>query len=468
MRPSILVLGLAVVLSPPAAVRARPDPPQEPSRVGPPRPGQESVKPPAEVLLPPPDEPGRGGERVEDYLYNTGQAIQFFQARVRNNPRDFASYRLLGELYERRGTSEGGGLDDFARAENALRASLKLFPEYVRAQASLASVLCQRHKFAEALELAARVREKSPRNLEALAITADALIELGRYEPGEIALEDLARRVRSAPVLARMANLAELKGRLDNAERLMCEAAEQVRKAGGTARERAWYQGRLGDLALAASRLDDAETLYKAVPAETDPYHDATAGLGKIRAMQGRINEAITYYEKAVAIGPDPRMLAALGDLYQKAGRRAEAEASFARLLKLTEGRPEYLRDRARFFADHDRDPAESLRLAEADFQQRQDVYGSDTLAWALFHAGRAPEAARAINDALRLGTRDPVLHYHAGLIYQRLGDSGPARDHLTRALAISPRFSVLHADEARAMLKRIEEKAPPQRNDDP
>ena len=58
-------------------------------------------------------------------------------------------------------------------------------------------------------------------------------------------------------------------------------------------------------------------------------------------------------------------------------------------------------------------------------------MYGSDTLAWALFKNGRAAEAGRAIDQALRLGTRDPILLYHAGLISQRLGDFAPARDFL-------------------------------------
>ena len=164
------------------------------------------------------------------------------------------------------------------------------------------------------------MRKVSPRNLEALAITADALIELGRYEEGGKALQELYARAQTAPVLARLANLAELKGRLDEAEPLMCQAAEHVRKAGGSARELAWYQGRLGDLALAAGRIEDAAALYKAVPQGTDAYHDATAGLGKLRALQGRLDEAIDLYEQAVAIGPDPHMLAALGDLYLKTG----------------------------------------------------------------------------------------------------------------------------------------------------
>jgi tetratricopeptide (TPR) repeat protein len=294
-----------------------------------------------------------------------------------------------------------------------------------------------------------------------MAIVADALIELGRYDEGEQALAELARLVQSAPVLARQANLAELKGKLEEAERLIRAAIAKIQTAGGSAADLAWYQGRLGDFALAAGRLEEAEAIYRAVPEGTDPFHDATAGRARIAAFRGRLDEAVALLEKAVAIGPDPHMLAALGDLDLATGRKDQAESAFARLLNVTKGRPEYLRERARFLADHDRDLPTALALAEADFARRQDVHGHDVLAWALFKNGRVKEAATHSAEALRLGTRDPLLYYHAALIHDRLGDRVKAREQLRQALAIQPRFSVLHADAARKRLAELEQATP-------
>jgi tetratricopeptide (TPR) repeat protein len=377
------------------------------------------------------------------------------------NPRDYLSYRVLGELYLRRASNEGGGLDDFARAEGALRKSVSLNPKYIVAQTALASVLCQRHKFAEALALATEVRKQKPRNHEALAITADALIEMGRYDEGEQALAALAALVQTAPVLARQANLAELKGKLDLAERLTQEAIAKIQKAGGSKAEVAWYQGRLGDFAVTAGRLDEAESLYQAVPVGTDPFHDATAGQARIAALRGQLEKAIALYEQAVAIGPDPHMLAALGDLNLALGRKQQAEATFSRLLQVTEGRTEYLRDRSRFLADHDRDLPTALALAEQDFAGRQDVHGHDTLAWALFKNAHLEEAAKHSAAALQFGTRDPLLYYHAAWIHDARGDHQKAKEELRAALAIQPRFSILHAEEARKRLAELERLAP-------
>ena len=239
------------------------------------------------------------------------------------------------------------------------------------------------------------------------------------------------------------------------------EAIAKIRQAGGSASDLAWYQGRLGDFALAAGRLDEAEALYRSVPEGTDPFHDAIAGRARIAAFRGRLDEAIALFEKAVAIGPDPHMLAALGDLYLAKGQKDRAESAFARLLTVTDGRPESLRERARFLVNHDRDLSEALALAEADFAQRQDVHGHDVLAWALFKNGRVEEAAKHSAEARKLGTRDPLLHYHAALIHDRLGDWVDAKEELHQALAIQPRFSVLHADSARKRLTELEQATP-------
>jgi hypothetical protein len=46
---------------------------------------------------------------------------------------------------------------------------------------------------------------------------------------------------------------------------------------------------------------------------------------------------------------------------------------------------------------------------------------------------------------------------FHGGVIAAANGDDNEARRLLGEALATNPRFSVLHADEARAALDRLE-----------
>jgi tetratricopeptide (TPR) repeat protein len=110
----------------------------------------------------------------------------------------------------------------------------------------------------------------------------------------------------------------------------------------------------------------------------------------------------------------------------------------------------------ALFEADHGTNPAATVERARAAHARRPSIYAADALAWALFDAGQYDEAARYSDEALRLGTRDANLHYHAGMIAHARGDDAAARTHLETALSINPYFSPLRAPLARAALEKL------------
>ena len=87
-----------------------------------------------------------------------------------------------------------------------------------------------------------------------------------------------------------------------------------------------------------------------------------------------------------------------------------------------------YNRELAYFYADHDMKLAESLELAKRELDYRRDIYAYDLLAWSLYKNDKVEEARDAIEKALRLGTQDAKLFFHAGMIYHRLGDKPKAR----------------------------------------
>jgi Flp pilus assembly protein TadD len=115
-----------------------------------------------------------------------------------------------------------------------------------------------------------------------------------------------------------------------------------------------------------------------------------------------------------------------------------------------------HYREVAVFYANHDMNPERAIELAELDLQQRQDVHGYDTLAWALYKNRKFEQALPAIQSALRQGTRDANMHFHAGMIYAALGQTEMARSELKTALEINPHFSLLHSDVAQAELQRL------------
>jgi tetratricopeptide (TPR) repeat protein len=415
---------------------------------------------------PPPDDEGPGAVDFRAYRYTTDQAIRLFEERARRNPNDFVSLAVLGEsqaLKAREAHDPGG----YARAEDALRQSLRLSPGYTRARTSLAWVLCDRHKFTEGLALASQVYNENPGNLVALATLGDAQLGLGRYSAAEETYQRLLIQSSEPAALVRMAHLAELKGQTDEALRLLRQAVDAQRKL-GDARGAAWYQVRLGEICFDAGRLDDAEKAYRAVLAELPEDPDATANLGKVLAARGRYEEAIRMLEKAAASAPEPATLAALAQTYRKHGAAGPAQAALDRFEQAVLRYPEYRRELALYYADHDHQLESALKLAQEELAARPDLYSYDVLAWALHKLGRSEEAAQAMAESLRLGTQDARLFYHAGMIEHRLGQRSRARTWLRRALALNPHFSLDDAEDARRTLALLDDGTAPPAEDPP
>jgi Flp pilus assembly protein TadD len=83
-------------------------------------------------------------------------------------------------------------------------------------------------------------------------------------------------------------------------------------------------------------------------------------------------------------------------------------------------------------------------------------IRAADAVGWALHRLGRDREAAKHSNEALRLGSIDPILRYHAGAIEAALGEVAAARRDLELALRTDPGFSATGAAEASRILAAL------------
>ena len=387
-------------------------------------------------------------------------AIQSFQNRVKQNPKDAVSYTLLGELYIRQ-ARETGDVTGYQRAEAALDEALRLLPGYSPAGSSLASVYYAQHEFEDALDLAGRVYESNPNNISALVIMADAHLSLGNYPKAEEIYKQLAETDPTSPVLARLAHLEELHGNSEEALNLMRRAAGNALQAEGTRESVAWYLLRVADVYFNRGEIKEAGSYYEASLRVFDNYHLALAGLGKVRAAQGKFDEAITYYQRAIDIIPQPEFLAALGDLYMLTGQPEQAKIQYDTVEFIgtlaSVNQQIYNRQLANFYSDHDLHLDKALAFALTELESRKDIYGYDAAAWAQYKNQNYEEAQILMNQALALGTRDASLYYHAGMIEFALGNKENARELLSEALAINPHFSVLNSAVAQRTLETLQ-----------
>ncbi len=387
------------------------------------------------------------------------KAIGVWGANLGRDPEDFISAQNLALDYYTLGRLTGD-VDDYARAQQAVTQGLAAYPTDDGGRTMAALLQYTLHDFAGARAAAQAIYDADPTQLQALATAGDSELELGDYAAAAATFATLDRVQPGAAVTARLAHLASLQGQDADATALATRAATEARSEGTTGTSLAYYDYLGGFIAFQAGDLARADRSYTAALADWPGSYLALEGLARVRAAQGRTDDAITLYSHAIAIVPQPEYLAGLGDLYELTGRPGLAEQQYATvraIAKLQALQPKvYNRQLVLFDANHAEEPSEAVRLAESELAVRKDVYGWDAYAWALFATGRASDADAAIQKALALGTNDALLLYHAGMIAHGIGDDGRAHSLLGRALALNPGFDPLQAIRARQVLAAL------------
>ncbi len=392
------------------------------------------------------------------------QTLRFLEDKIRRDPEDFIAQNKLAAYYlqQVRETSDVTYLKLAARAARASFATLP--PEHNPASlAALAQIELTSHEFDSARDHAQRLIELEPEKSYAYQILGDALVELGDYEGAKTAYGKMVnfgglQGITRVAINQRMARLAALRGDMETSKQRLTAALREALKLPVTPRETvAWCRWQLGETAFAVGDYATAEHHYRDALTTFPEYFRALASLGRVLAARGDLAGAIAQYEHAVRIVPDPSFVAPLGDAYKLAGREREAAAQYKLIEFITRldavNGALYNRQQALFYADHDLKPGQAYANAAREYSVRRDIYGADAVAWTALKAGRLAEAQAAMREALRLGTQDAKLFYHAGMIACRAGDRAAATDYLRRALALSPQIDPPPARVARQAL---------------
>jgi tetratricopeptide (TPR) repeat protein len=388
--------------------------------------------------------------------------IRFLEDRIKKDPDDFIAYNKLAGYYLQR-VRETGDLNYLELAQRAAKTSLGVLPaeQNIGGLAALAQSEFASHEFAAARDHAQQLTRLDPKKSYPFHLLSDALIELGEYDKAADVIGDLEKQSAGAGVEIRTGKLAWLRGNVEEAKRRFANAIIFAEKQTTPSREAiAWTRWQLGEVFFSTGEYETAEKQYRDALITFPDYYRALASLGRVLAARGDLSGAIAQYERATRILPDPTFVAALGDLYQLAGREREAQAQYAlveQIGKLSQANGVlYNRQLAIFYADHDLKAEEAYRQAQMEYEKRRDIYGADALAWTALKAGKLNEAQTAIREALRLGTRDAKMFYHAAMIAKAAGDNGTARDYLKRALALNPQFDARQALEARKAIETL------------
>ena len=392
-----------------------------------------------------------GGGRTLD------ATIEALQRRLKTTTPDADSFAQLGLAYLQKARITADP-SYFPKADGVLRRSLELDrSDNVDALVGMGALTGARHQFGQQLRWGRRAVDASPYSSIAHGIVADALIELGRYDAAGEALQTMVDLRPDLASFSRISYLSELRGDVDGAIAAMRRAAGSGGAFGDGA---AWARFQLGELHLSIGNVDAAAKQFDRASQIAPDYYLPKVGLARVAAARGDLKRAIAIYSDIVDRYPAPVYVMALGDLLGRSGDAAGARRNYD-LVRVEQRLAEAAGvvsdvELTLFYADHRLELKKTLKRARRHYSERPSIRVADALAWSLFANGRYAEAQRYAEEALRLGTKDALYLFHAGMIASRLQDVETARMYLSRALALNPAFSVLHAPTARRELQAI------------
>jgi tetratricopeptide (TPR) repeat protein len=379
----------------------------------------------------------------------TGARIRALSAAVRERPKDTMAAAALAGAYLQR-ARENADPTNYLKASEVLERALQARPGDPTALSVRGGLRLARHDFAGALADARSVLARGGGN-PPYGVLVDALAELGRYDEATDTVQIMLDRKPNIESYARAAYVRELRGDLAGA----AEAMRLAVAAGGAVPENeAYVASLLGDLEFTRGRLGAAATAYRDSERRFAGFSRAEMGLARVDAARGRTRRALERLRRLVARLPAAPALVELGELELAAGQKARAKRHLAlaaeqNRLELAAG----VKPDAIFITqeiDHG-DARRALRLARAAYAAAPSVRSADAVGWALTRTGQPEAGLRWARRALRLGSRDPLFLFHAGMAAHAAGDNRSARRWLGRLLDQTPRFSPWRSPQARA-----------------
>jgi tetratricopeptide (TPR) repeat protein len=261
------------------------------------------------------------------------------------------------------------------------------------------------------------------------------LVQEERYEEaaGEFA-KALAADPRLLPVRYQLAVCWFALGRREEARREL----EALRVETHEDPAVVYYLARLDLLEdRTSSAIEGLETLTR-----EPPFPDTWYYLGFAYLREGDVPLAIRSLRKAVQAAPlDFRAHERLARAYQKAGRRAEAEAEYARSTELRQSYNLAARDALDCGRDLDQRPLEEARATCRRLFDPGNPDKLTTLGMIYGQHGRYAEALEPLETASRLDPDSFEIQHNLGLTYFRLKRYAEARGPLEKAVSLRAHF---------------------------
>jgi Flp pilus assembly protein TadD len=177
-----------------------------------------------------------------------------------------------------------------------------------------------------------------------------------------------------------------------------------------------------------AMDANDAETWY---------------AMGRLRYTQGRYSDALTCFEKTLAL--NPRSVKAennLGLAHEALNRNDDAVRAYRTAIAWQKDDPapseQPLLNLAILLQHRNQLPEAQQLLEQAAKIAPKEPRIHENLGQVYLHTGRAADAAKEFADAVTLAPQNPRYHYLLGQAYRRTGDEAQAKAEFARSAALN------------------------------
>ncbi len=218
------------------------------------------------------------------------------------------------------------------------------------------------------------------------------------------------------------------------------EARTHLREAIRLGRHRVLTHGTLAGVLEGLGDLDGAAEQYLIVLRHIDPDSAANHfGLGRVRAAQGRFDEAETHFRAALRIEPRAEGHAALGEVLEARGKLGEAQEQFEAALRAEPESPAAHCDLARLLNRRGRS-GEALALCDAALKLQPDFAPANNQKGLILEGQcKLPEAVAAYRRAVALAPRQWIFHCNLAHALHESGQTEEAAGQYREALRLQP-----------------------------
>lgn len=371
--------------------------------------------------------------------------IKLYKKKIDQDPSNYINYNNLAQLYLQKARETGDSIL-YKKAEDTINKSLNKTSDNYIATVLASKIAISNHEFSKALEYAERAASLKPDNSITYAVLGDAYLELGEIKKAETAYLKMHELNSNLDSYSRISRVNFLLGNTVEAVGMMEKAYTSGQKSSMPKENIAWTQVMLGLYSFNQGDFEKAEKHYLRSMAILNDYYLGLEHLAELNARKGDLKEAEKQYLKVIKSNPAPEFYAALSDVYNEIGETQKSKeynniAQQKLEAYVENGDVGYLRPLSQFYADNDIMLDKALSLAKRDMKLRSDIYTYDTLAWMHYKNNNLDSAKTLINKALKFGTKDAELYFHAGMIDFKLGNYESASNYMKKVLEINPKF---------------------------